>query len=81
MRIGRLTAPAGRRYLVGWTDLGTLHVLCPRVLAQRASNVEGSLEMLMLAPSALLARLTVGASRPGFPPPFSPRRFRRYLSR
>ncbi len=76
-----LTAPAGRRYLVGWTDLGTLHVLCPRVLAQRASNVEGSLEMLMLAPSALLARLTVGASRPGFPPPFSPRRFRRYLSR
>jgi hypothetical protein len=74
-----LTAPAGRRYLVGWTEPGALHVLCPRVLAQRASNVEGSLELLMLAPAALLARLVVGANHPGFPPPFGPRRFARYL--
>ena len=36
-----------------------------RVLAQRASNVEGSLELLMLAPSALLAkRLLMPERRP-----------------
>ena len=50
----RLTAPAARRYVVGWAGPRELHVLCPRLLAHRASNVEGSLEMLMLAPSALL---------------------------
>ena len=74
-----LTAPAGRRYLVGWTERSALHVLSPRLLAVRASNVEGSLELLMLAPAALLARLTVGANHPGFPPPFGPRSFRRSL--
>ena len=47
----RLTAPAARRYVVGWAGQRELHVLCPRLLAHRASNVEGSLEMLMLAPS------------------------------
>lgn len=75
----RLTAPAGRRYLVGWTGEDALHVLAPRLLAQRASNVEGSLEMLMLAPSAMLARRIAGAANPGLPPPFGPRAFRRYL--
>jgi hypothetical protein len=74
-----LTAPAGRRYLVGWAAESALHVLSPRLLAQRASNVEGSLEMLMLAPAALLARRVVGANHPGLPPPFTPRRFARYL--
>jgi hypothetical protein len=54
-------------------------VLAPRLLAHRASNVEGSLEMLMLAPSALLARRYLGANHPGLPPPFGPRRFARYL--
>ena len=52
----RMTAPAARRYLVGWAGERELHVLAPRQLAQRASNVEGSLELLMLAPAALLAR-------------------------
>jgi hypothetical protein len=74
-----LTEPAGRRYLVGWTAARELHVLAPRLLAHRASNVEGSLEMLMLAPSALLARRYLGANHPGLPPPFGPRRFARYL--
>jgi hypothetical protein len=74
-----LTEPAGRRYLVGWSTDHELHVLAPRLLAHRASNVEGSLEMLMLAPSALLARRYVGANHPGLPPPFGPRRFASYL--
>src|SRR3954451_2426237 len=74
-----LTEPAGRRYLVGWTAARELHVLAPRLLAHRASNVEGSLEMLMLAPSALLARRYLGANHPRLPPPFGPRRFARYL--
>jgi hypothetical protein len=50
------TAPAARRYVVGRVADGELHVLAPRVLAARASNVEGSLELLMLAPTALLAK-------------------------
>ena len=50
------TAPAARRYVVGTVTEEEIHVLAPRVLAQRASNVEGSLELLMLAPSALLAK-------------------------
>src|SRR4051812_49360294 len=75
----RMTAPAGRRYLVGWTGERELQVLAPRVLARRASNVEGSLEMLMLAPAALLARRVVAASNPGLPPPWGPRGWARYL--
>jgi hypothetical protein len=75
----RFTAAAGRRYLVGWTAVDSLHVLAPRLLAQRASNVEGSLELLMLAPSALLARRYVSANHPGLPPPFGPRTFARWL--
>ena len=54
-------------------------MLAPRLLAQRASNVEGSLELLMLAPSALLARRYVAANHPGLPPPFGPRTFARWL--
>jgi hypothetical protein len=75
----RLTAAAGRRYLVGWAGERELHVLAPRLLAQRASNVEGSLELLMLAPAGLLARRYVAANHPGMPPPFGPRTFTRWL--
>ena len=73
------TAPAARRYLVGWCGELELHVLAPRLLAKRASNVEGSLELLMLAPVALYARRLVAANHPGMPPPFGPRTFRRWL--
>src|SRR5919112_4181121 len=76
----RLTAPAARRYVVGWAGERELHVLAPRLLAQRASNVEGSLEMLMLAPSALLARHAVAQRHPGFPPPLGPLRLRRWTA-
>ena len=57
------TAPAARRYVVGTTTDDELHVLAPRVLAQRASNVEGSLELLMLAPTALLAKRLLAPER------------------
>src|ERR1700750_19235 len=74
----RLTAPAARRYVVGWAGTRELHVLCPRLLAHRASNVEGSLEMLMLAPTALLARRHVAENHPPLPPPVAPRRLARW---
>jgi hypothetical protein len=74
----RLTAPAARRYVVGVAGQRELHVLCPRQLAHRASNVEGSLEMLMLAPSALLARRYVADNHPKLPPPVTPRRLARW---
>jgi hypothetical protein len=57
------TAPAARRYVVGTVTESEIHVLTPRVLAQRASNVEGSLELLMLAPSALLAKRLLAPPR------------------
>jgi hypothetical protein len=75
----RLTAPAGRRYLVGWAAAEELDVLSPRVLAQRASNVPGSLELIMLAPSALLARRIVMDTHPDLRPPITPRKFGRWL--
>ena len=74
----RLTAPAARRYVVGWAGERELHVLAPRLLAHRASNVEGSLEMLMLAPSALLARRYVAENHAPLPPPLGPRRMARW---
>src|SRR3954451_12867164 len=76
----RLVAPAARRYVAGWAGERELHVLAPRVLARRASNVEGSLETLMLAPSALLARRAIAAGHPRLPPPFTPGRLARWRS-
>jgi hypothetical protein len=69
----RLTAPVARRYLAGWTSRGTLHVLAPRLLAERAANTEGSREMLLLTPAALYVQLVVAACNPALPPPWSPR--------
>lgn len=74
----RLTDPAGRRYVVGWAGERELHVLAPRVLAKRASNVEGSLEMLMLAPVALLAKRVVAQANPALQPKLGPRMLARY---
>jgi hypothetical protein len=69
----RATSPAARRYLAGWTGRGTLHVLAPRVLAQRAANTEGSREMLLLTPAALYVQLVVAECNPGLPPPWTAR--------
>jgi hypothetical protein len=72
------TAPAGRRYVAGWAGAAELHLLAPRVLARRASNSAGSLEALMLTPSALYARLCVGRIAPGLPPGAGLRGWRRW---
>ena len=69
----RITTPAARRYLAGWPGRRELHVLSPRLLAERAANVEGSREMLMLTPAALYVQLIVAESNPLLPPPWSPR--------
>jgi hypothetical protein len=74
-----LTAPAGRRYLVGWFGANELHMLAPRLLEQRASNVPGSREMLMLTPCALFASIVVGVNNPELPPPFTVGSFVRSL--
>jgi hypothetical protein len=68
-----LTTPAARRYLAGWPARGTLHVLTPQRLAERAANVEGSREMLALTPAALYVQLVIAACNPALPPPWSPR--------
>jgi hypothetical protein len=77
--IRQLTAPAARRYLVGWFQHDEIHVLAPRILRQRASNVRGSEEMNLLAPAALYTQLAIGASSPSLPPPFRVRSFARYV--
>jgi hypothetical protein len=53
------TAPAARRYVGGWAGRHELHVLSPRVLQARASNVPGSREMLLLTAAALYTRRVV----------------------
>lgn len=77
--VRRLTTPASRRYLVGWFAVETIHMLAPEELADRASKVPGSLEMLSLTPAALYTRLALSASNPALPPPWGPRRLRREL--
>ena len=71
--VRRLTAPAARRYLAGWTGGSALHVLAPRLLAARAANVEGSREMLLLTPAALYVQLVVAECNRALPPPWSAR--------
>jgi hypothetical protein len=75
----RLTAPAARRYITGWPTSEGMHLLAPRHMASRASNVPGSREMALLAPAALYAQLVVGHNNPGLPPPFGPGSLRRIL--
>lgn len=69
----RLTTPTARRYVAGWASQGTLHVLAPRLLRERATGVEGSRELLELTPAALYVQLVVAACNPHLPPPWSPR--------
>ncbi len=66
------TAPAARRYLVGWVARGRLDVLVGAALRDRASGGEGSRDLLRLSPAALYAQLALAASAPQWPPPFRP---------
>ena len=75
----RLTAPAARRYVAGWFTAREIHVLAPRLLAERASSVPGSRDMLMLTPAALYTQLAVGLANPGLPPPLRPGALRRIV--
>jgi hypothetical protein len=68
--VRRVTAPAARRYVAGWPTATTLHVLAPRLLAARASNVPGSKELALLTPAALLAQVAAGRCASRQPPPF-----------
>ncbi len=56
------TAPAARRYVVGWDGRRELHVLAPAALRARASNVHGSWEMLELSAACLYARRVIISS-------------------
>ena len=71
--VRRLTTPAAQRYAAGWPARGVLHVLTPRLLAERAANVEGSREMLLLTPAALYVQLVIAEGNRALPPPWSPR--------
>jgi hypothetical protein len=75
----RLSSPASRRYVIGGFSERELHVLSPRLMRERASNVAGSLDTMLLAPAALYGQLVVGANNPRLPPPFRPGRLRRYV--
>jgi len=66
------TAPAARRYLVGWVARGRLDVLAGAALHDRASGGEGSRDLLRLSPATLYAQLALAASAPQWPPPFRP---------
>lgn len=56
------TAPAARRYVVGWAGRNVMHMLEPALLRERASNVPGSAEMLADGAACLYARRVVIAS-------------------
>src|SRR4051812_40221702 len=70
--VRRITTPAARRYLAGWAGRGAIHVLSPRQLRDRAANVEGSKEMLLLTPAALYVQLVIAECNQQLPPPWNP---------
>src|SRR5262249_16800660 len=63
-----------------WFGRHEIHVLAPAELERRASAVPGSREALHLTPQHEYAHLVVGANNGRLPPPFSPSRFRPYVS-
>jgi hypothetical protein len=69
-----LTAPAARRYLVGWAGRDELHVLAPDALEARASNVPGSHHMLALSAAALYSRRVITENNHDLPRATTPAR-------
>ena len=59
-----VAAPASRRYIAGWVSRREMHVLAPSALEARASNVQGSREMLALSPAALYTRRVIDENSP-----------------
>ena len=72
--IWAIATPSSRRYIAGWVGAQELHVLSPHALANRASNLEGSAEMLALTPEALYARRVIAENSPALVKATAPRR-------
>ncbi len=73
------TAPAARRYVVGWDGRSELHMLEPAVLRERASRVPGSREMLEHSAACLYARRVIIANNRDLAPLMPAVRARREL--
>jgi hypothetical protein len=71
-------APAGRRYLAGWSMAHELHVLSDPYMERRAAG-EDSLRALYGTAGRLYAQIVVATNNPSLPPAWGPRRFARYL--
>ncbi len=71
-------APAGRRYLAGWTTATELHTLNDAALEKRAAGPD-SRRALRGTARRLYAQLVLAANNDRMPPPWGPRRFARYL--
>lgn len=71
-------APAGRRYMAGWSMAGELHVLGDRHMVRRSAG-EDSLEALRGTAERLYAGLVIALNNRELPPPWTPRRAARYL--
>jgi hypothetical protein len=69
-----VTAPAARRYVVGWVGRHELHVLAPAALEARASNVPGSREMLARSAAALYSRRVIAENNRDLPRSITPAR-------
>jgi hypothetical protein len=72
-------APAGRRYVAGWPMATEIHVLGESAMEKRAAG-EASLEALKGTAERLYTQIVVAANNEALPPPWTPRRFLRYLS-
>jgi hypothetical protein len=73
------TAPAARRYVVGWDGRTELHMLEPALWRAKASNVPGSREMLECSAACLYARRVIIASNRDLARVMAPLRVRRQL--
>jgi hypothetical protein len=59
-----VATPTSRRYIAGWVGEREMHVLAPRALEARASNAEGSRQMLALTPPSLYAKRVIHENNP-----------------
>lgn len=74
-----VSAPAGRRYIAGWAMSDELHCLNDEATAKRAAGQE-SLAALQGTAERLYTQIVLAANNDMLPPPWTPRRFFRYLN-